>query len=259
MGNEGISVADALALRNSNSGNAWGGDGSWWIILLILLFAGYGNGFGGNGAYNACCTPATAQGISDAFNFNQVDNDIRGVQSSISDSLFATTNAINALGSNFQNCCCQNQLTSERGFNSVNQGICDLGYKVQSGFNGIDRSIMEDTFNSQAGFNALSNLVASNACDIERGQENIKTALTAATNEILIASDKNTDRIINYLTQSEMNSLRNELQSTKFQLSQLAQTDSIIDRLMPTAKPAYLTCSPYVSSLGYGSTGCGCA
>ena len=38
-----------------------------------------GNGlFGGNG-YNYCCTPATQQGVTDAFNFNQLDNGIRGV------------------------------------------------------------------------------------------------------------------------------------------------------------------------------------
>ena len=55
MMNEGISVADALALRNTeggggNNNNGWGGDG-WWIVLLILLFAGGGwnrnGGFGG--------------------------------------------------------------------------------------------------------------------------------------------------------------------------------------------------------------------
>ena len=58
MGNEGISVADALALRgnggyNGGSGfGGWGGDGAWWIIILILLFGAGGwnrGGFGGNG------------------------------------------------------------------------------------------------------------------------------------------------------------------------------------------------------------------
>jgi hypothetical protein len=109
MGNEGISVADALALRNSGeNGNGWGGDGGWWIVLLILLFAGGWNrgGFGGNGgneggapyyAYNACCTPATMQGMTDAFNFNQLDNSLRGIQNGICDGFYAMANNINGV------------------------------------------------------------------------------------------------------------------------------------------------------------------
>lgn len=51
MGNEGISVADALALRNSGNGsNGFSdGDGAWWIIILILLFGG--GGYQGRGRY----------------------------------------------------------------------------------------------------------------------------------------------------------------------------------------------------------------
>lgn len=54
MGNEGISVADALALRNSgsNEGNydGFGGsNGAWWVIILILFFAVGGWGRGGYG------------------------------------------------------------------------------------------------------------------------------------------------------------------------------------------------------------------
>ena len=39
MGNEGISVADALALRNTgNENDGFGsGNGAWWVIILILF------------------------------------------------------------------------------------------------------------------------------------------------------------------------------------------------------------------------------
>lgn len=269
MGNEGISVADALALRNSGSDNGgWGNDSSWWIILLVLILAG-GRGFGGygsnggEGGYVAspCCTPATTQGITDAFNFNQLDNGIRAISNGICDGFYATSNAINGVNSALQNCCCQTQLGMERGFNGVSQGITGLGYKVQDGFCGVDKTIMQSDFHNQAGFNALTSQLASCCCDLGRGQEAITTALTAATNNILVANDRNTDRIINYLTQTEMDSLRTELQSAQFQLSQLSQTDNIINRLMPVAKPAYLTCSPYAAAFGYPTSfgsGCSC-
>ena len=113
MGNEGISVADALALRNSGYENDGfgGGNGAWWVIILILFFAmnGWGrNGFGGNGndGYNPCCAPATSQGLTDAFNFNQLDNGIRSISNGLCDGFYATANNINGVQSAIQNCCC---------------------------------------------------------------------------------------------------------------------------------------------------------
>lgn len=262
MGNEGITVADALALRNSGyeNGNGWGGDGGWWIVLLILLFAGGGwnrGGFGGNGGYegyNACCTPATTQGMTDAFNFSQLDNGIRSVANGICDGFYATANQINGVQAALQNCCCQTQ-----------QAIANLGFETAQGFCGVDKGILQSDFHNQAGFNALSSQLASCCCDIERGQDDIRYALAQSTNQLLVANDKNTDRIINYLTQTEMDKLRTELQSAQFQLSQLSQTSNIVNQLMPVAKPAYLTCSPYAAAFGFGgfgnygfNNGCGC-
>ena len=239
MGNEGISVADALALRNSGyeggSGMGWGGDGAWWVIILILLFGAGGRGWGGNGGgYDACCVPATMQGMSDAFNFNQLDNGIRGIEQGICNGFYTSAQQINSVLAALQNCCCETQVNMMQGFNGVNQALCTMGYQ------------------NQAGFNALGNQLASCCCDIGRGQDAIKYELANATNQLLVAGDKNTDRIINYLNQTEMDKLRTELQSAQFQLSQLSQTDNIINRLMPVAKPAYITCSPYASAFGFG-------
>jgi hypothetical protein len=272
--NEGISVADALALRNTgsdNCNNGWGGDG-WWIIIFIILAmggwgrGGFGGGFGGGneGGYSPCCVPATAQGVSDAFNFNQLDNGLRGIQNGLCDGFYAQNNAINGVLSAIQNCCCQTQLGMTQGFHGVDSAICNLGYNIQAGFNGVDKSICTLGYNNQAGFNALATQLASCCCDLGRGQENIKYEMANNTNALLVAGDKNTDRIINYLTQTEMDKLRTELQSAQFQLSQLSQTSNIVNQLMPVAKPAYLTCSPYAAAFGFGANygfanaGCGC-
>lgn len=246
-GNEGISVADALALRNSGSDD-WGGNGSWWIIVLILFAAfggwGNGNGFGGgngsNSGYNACCTPATMSGMTDAFNFNQLDNGIRGLERGLCDGFYSMNNAVAAVSTAVQNCCCNLQQSMSQGFNSVNT------------------SIMQNSYQNQTGFNALSSQLASCCCDIERGQDAISCQISNNARDIIIAGDKNTDRIINYLTQAETDRLRTELQSAQFQLSQLSQTRSIIDQLLPVARPAYITCSPYASAFGSVNNGCGC-
>jgi hypothetical protein len=134
------------------------------------------------------------------------------------------------------------------------------------GFNGIENALCSMGYQNQAGFNSLTNQLASCCCDLERGQDAIKCQLERATSQITLANDRNTDRILNYLNQTEMDKLRTELQSAQFQLSQLSQTDNIINRLMPVAKPAYLTCSPYASAFGFnqnygynfGNNNCGC-
>ena len=256
--NEGISVADALALRNSgySDNNGFGdGAGAWWIIVLILLFAGgFGRGFGnGAGGYDACCTPATAQGMNDALNFNQLDNGIRGLERGMCDGFYSTNNAINNIGMALQNCCCETQ-----------QSIANLGYQVGQGFCGVDKSILQSNFQNQAGFNSLSNQLSSCCCDLERGQDAIKYQMSKDTSDIITAGHADTDRIINHLTQTEMDKLRTELQSAQFQLSQLSQTSNIVNTLMPVAKPAYITCSPYASAFGFpygtgfNNFGCGC-
>lgn len=263
MYSDGISVADALALRNSGTGSGnggygdmFGGNGAWWIIILILFMNGgwgrNGNGNDGGGAVfggypwvGACCTPATQQGMTDAFNFNQLDNGQRGLERGLSDGFYAMNNSINNVLSAIQNCCCTTQ-----------QNLCQ-------GFNGVNTAIMQSDFHNQAGLNALSAQLASCCCDIGRGQEALHYDLAKSTNDIMVANDKNTDRIINYLTQTEMDKLRTELQSAQFQLSQLSQTSNIVNQLMPVAKPAYLTCSPYAAAFGFGyngfgNNGCGC-
>ena len=263
MGNDGISVADALALRNSDCNDGWGGNsgGAWWILIL-LLFAGWGRGFGsfgGNGLdYNACCTPATQQGMTDAFNFNQLDNGIRGLERGICDGFYSTNNSINSVAAALQNCCCETQLGMERGFNNTNQTIANLGYQMGQGFCGVDKSIMQSDFHNQSGFNGITNQLASCCCDLERGQDAIKYQMSRDTSDIIAAGHADTDRIINHLTQTEMDRLRTDLQSAQFQLSQISQTSNIINQLMPVAKPAYITCSPYAAAFGYPyGNGCG--
>lgn len=244
MMNDGLSIADALALRNDGN-EGWGNNGAWWIIILFLfMFMGWGrNGFNNNddNRINPCCTPATQQGMTDAFNFNQLDNGVRGLERGLCQGFYAQNEATNNLMAAMQNCCCETQ-----------KGMLQ-------GFNGINTAIMQGDFHNQAGFNALGAQLQSCCCDIERGQDAIRCEVANNAKDIMIANDKNTDRIINYLTQSELDRLRTELQSANLQLSQLSQTSNIVNQLMPVAKPAYITCSPYASAFGYPyNNGCGC-
>lgn len=63
-----------------------------------------------------------------------------------------------------------------------------------------------------------------------------------------------------YSLASEKQEKGNAIQSRDFQLSQLAQNETLISRLQPTPKPAYITCSPYQAQVFglNGFNGCGC-
>lgn len=282
-GSNGISVADALALRNSSGsdGSMWGGDGAWWIILFALLFGWgrNGNGFDGSGssmAYSPCCSPATAQGMSDAFNFSQLDNGIRGLANGLCDGFYSLSSAL-------QNCCCQTQLGLCEGFGGVNQSIANLGYNMGQGFCGVDKSISTLGYQTQAGFNALATQLASCCCDMRYDLASqacdTRNLIQTSTRDIIDSQHASSRAILDFLTQDKIEALRSENQALKFQASQTAQnafitanqeaqTAELIRRLgadCPT--PSYIVQPPTpvnfpINSCGqvtFGGGSCGCS
>ena len=272
MYNDGLSPADVAVLSGNNGGNGnngfGNGDGAWWIIIfLIFATMGWGrNGFGGgNGGndgfwgFNPCCAPATQQGVSDEFNFNQLDNGIRGVQNGLCDGFYAINSSISGLGYQLLNCCCEVKgAIAENGWqtrDAINTNSNAIQGQLCNGFNGINQNI-----------NNLGYKLQDCCCEIQRGIDGINYNAQKNTCDIIRAGQDNTQRIIDYLTTNEITSLRTELQSAQLQLSQLSQTRTLIDEIKPCPQPAYLTCNPYAPFYGYGNAGfnngcnanCGC-
>lgn len=318
MGENGLSIADALALARDNDGGFGNGGALWWVIILALFFGWGGNGNWGNngrgngetivipqtgfGGYNSCCSPATTQGMTDAFNFQTLDSDVRGTHDSVVDGFYQNNLAITNLGTAIANsfavsdkanlqsaAAIQSSLCN--GFNTVNTGISNAAFGLQTnlnngfnniqsglcnGFNGINTAIantnyaikdcccenrqanMQTNYNNQAGFNAVTTAIATNACDIERGQDDIRYLMAQNQSQTMVSIDKLGDRLIDYMNQKEMDELRSELQNARFQISQSAQTEQLLNSLQPIARPSYLVSSPY-QALNYNAVnGCGC-
>ena len=109
-----LSPADAMLLGQKDG---FGDGNSWvWIILLFFLFGN--GGWGGNRA-EAAEGIATRAAVNDGFQYNQLDNGIRSLQSGICDGFYAVNNAI-------KDCCC----TTNRNIDSVkydmSKGFCDV-------------------------------------------------------------------------------------------------------------------------------------
>lgn len=123
MMNEGLGVAETIALQRSggyDNGNGMFGGECAWIILLLLFgwggFGGFGGGFGGGAGLQGMATRAD---INEGFALNNITSGIQAIQQGICDSTYALNNAITGgfngvergfcnLSSQLANCCCEN-------------------------------------------------------------------------------------------------------------------------------------------------------
>lgn len=198
---EGLGVTPVYNLDNRNDDGMLGGGGAW-IFFLFFLLAWGGNGFGGFGGANG-----TVGQINNDFMYSNLSNQLGRMQD-------------------------QNTFIS----NSLQQGLCNLGYENLSNFKDLQAQ--------------LSNC----CCETNRNIDAVRYENAQNTCAIIQASEKSADRIINHLTQSEIQSLRDSLNTANLQLSQQAQTANLISTLRPFPTPSYITCSPYTSAFN----GCGC-
>ena len=184
-------------------GNGFGGDG-WWIVLLLLLFAGggWGNGFGGNGVLPfAMGTNDVQRGFDQSAimsGINDINAGIFGIQSAISNGFaqaeiadngrqMANMQSIFGIQSALQNCCCENRAS-----------IADLKYTVATE-NCADRS-----------------------------------ALAQGVRDIIESQTRNTQSILDKMCQQEIDalkaqniSLQNQVNMLNLSASQVAQTAQI--------------------------------
>lgn len=237
MENTGYSLADIRAATHDNDNDGFGGEGSWfWIVVLFLFMFGFGgNGmWGNNGMQNAL----TRSDLCEGFNFQNIENGVRGIQNGLCDGFYA-----------------QNS-TMLQGFNGIQRDMC-------TGFNAVSAAIAENRFAAQQC-----------CCETNRNIDAVRAENYKNTCEITTAihnEGEQTRALINANTMQELRdrleSRDRELMTANFALNQRAQTAELVDQLRPCAKPAYITCSPYESTrfggcnngYGYNNGGCGCA
>lgn len=90
---DNMSLADIAAVTRNNEGF---GDGNGWWIILILLFALGGNGFGYGRGVDARC--ATVEDVNNSANFTRLENQVRFNENAIQNGFSNTFNGIANLG-----------------------------------------------------------------------------------------------------------------------------------------------------------------
>ena len=246
-----MTPADIAACTGNANNNGWGfgGDGAWWIIILLLFGwggRGFGNGFGGgyDGGGNGCgCNPcATQADLAAGFNNSAVLSNLNDL----------------ALGqANIQQTLCQ-------GFNGVNT-------TTLQGFNGLSREIGDCCCQTQRAIDGVRYDMATQACETRNTIQN-------TTRDIIDNANANSRAILDFLTTDKINTLTAENQALRFQASQTAQNafigatiDAGVAELIRRTgndcpQPAYVVQPPQpvtfptncCGTVNYAGNGCGC-
>lgn len=232
-----------------NNGGMWGSDGIWAILLLALLGNrgfGFGGGYGG-GNYGTSESAfgwqlgrlATTNDVASGFSTSEIMSDLNDII-----------------------------LGQAQGFAGVQQTLCQgfsgVNTALMSGFHGVDNAICTLGYQTQQSMNSLSHQLSDCCCTTQRAIDGINYNNAKNTSEIIQAINYGNQRLIDIYTNDKIETLNRKLSSAEAQLSNNAQSryivDSVLDRLSPCPKPAFLTCNPATGLVfPQGSNGCcGC-
>ena len=255
------------------NGGLFGGDGAWWIIVLLLC--GWGNGFGGFGG--GMMWPMMMGGMGGLgmdYLYPWLNNS-QNINDGFRDQMLQSS--VNSIG---------DKLTSgfgdvQLGLAGVNQAICQTGNGIsQQLYNNeiasLNRSFAEQTANTQ-GFNGVMAGLAD--AKYTEATEACATRTAAATNtrDIIDAVRGGNQAILDKLCALELDgykreadSLRQQLNMAQLQASQTAQNAFISQGFANEVDALYnrLNSCPVPTTPVYGRTpiftcggnnaGCGC-
>ena len=138
---------------------------------------------------------------------------------------------------------------------NTNKNVSTIGCQTQ-------RDVLENRYNNQLCCCETQKEILQNRYDNALQTQTLSSQMANCCCDLRAEGISNTQKILDKLCENEINQLRTDLQSAQLQISQLSQTANITNTLRPYPTPAYLTCSPYMSSLyaynGFNNCGCGC-
>ena len=266
-------------------GGLFGGDGSVWGLLLVLLLLGNGmwGGFGGMGM-GGMMWPMMMGGMGGGFGLEYLYPWLNNSQH-ISDG-FRDQQLQTSIGN------LQNSITSgfgdvQLGIAGVNQNICQTGNGIVSAINngfsgaeiaangrqmgtiqqlfGIQSAIADCCCKQSAGTADLKYTIASEECATRAASaNNTRDIIESQTRGIQTILDKLCDQELQAERRENAN-LRQELLYARGQASQISQTDNIVDMIYSRLKdcpvgttPVYGNQPIFTCPVTVNGSGCGC-
>ena len=271
---EGNMVMPVSPMYGGNSnGFGFGGDGSWWILLLFILLGGWGNngngGFGGGfgGGFCGGVTPwqlanNTDSLVTNGFNQAATAGTLAGIQASITNGFSSAEVA----GCNRAMDAMQTAYTNQ--IADMNQRFADT-QSINGNLNSIAMALQNCCCENRAATADLKYTVATEACAD-------RSAISAALRDVLTANTASTQRILDQLCQDKIDAknekiadLERQLTMADLRASQIAQTaqiqrgqveeiDAMYNRLRDCPVPSMPVYGSQPIFTCNGNNGCGC-
>lgn len=240
---------------NGGFGDAWGGNGFFWILILFFFamfggWGGYGANAGGNAGMGYIPYMNTGNEVQRGFDQSAIMGGLNGIQNAVSNgfanaevsrcnqqaNILATLNAnqnannaaMNSIAMGLQNCCCENRAS-----------IAQLGYQVATEAC-ADRAAVGD---------ALQAVTAQNNANTQR-------ILDMMCQDKIDAKNERIAELQNQLTMAQLAASQNA-QTAQILTDNLAQTQALEQYLAPVPRPAYVVQNPNCCASNFNA-GCGC-
>ena len=173
-------------VNSSNGGFGWGGEGSWFIIILFLFaFLGWGNGGWGNNAGNS-------GGVVDGYvltsDFANVERKIDSVNQGLCDGFYQQAQLVN--GTN---------MAIANGFGQAELSRSNQQAALMQQLNAMQMQAANCCCENRAAIAQVRYDMATQACDTRNTVQN-------ATRDIIDANNQNSRAILDFLTQSKLSS-----------------------------------------------------
>ena len=269
--------------NNNGCFGDFGGNGSFWILLLFILLGGngWGNGFGGGFDGGLYPWLNNSQNINGGFRDQMLNTSINGIQNSITSGFGDVQTAI-----------CGGFAGVNAGIAAAQNGITQQMYANQIA--DLERSFAAQTANTQ-GMNALQSQLASCCCDNRAATADLKytvatencadrSAAYQNTRDIIDSQTRGTQAILDKLCQLELDGvkqqvdakndrildLQNQLNQAVFRESQASQNalfaqgmNNEVDALYNRLKNCPVGTTPVygnqpIFTCNNGGCGCGC-
>lgn len=239
----GLSAADIAAIMGNGNGFS-GGDGAWWLVIIMLFALTGGNlgGFGNNGN-------GVASDVQRGFDQSAVMNGMNNLTTAVSNG-FANaevsrcntqanlTSMINNIAMQQQNCCCENR-----------SQIADLKYTVATE-NCQDRAAFTE---------GIRDLMTQQTANTQALVDSTNRGFTTIMDKICqLELDAKNDKIADLQQQLTMANLREtqNSQTAAILADNAAQTAALEQYLNPPAIPAYTVPNPNCCPSPFYANGC---
>ena len=250
--NDGSPTMTMPVAPTGMTGGGWGGfgvDNGWWIIILFLAIFCGWGGYGNGFGNNGRNSGGVVDGYVLASDFSNIERKLDSVNNGICDGFYA-------MNTGMLNGFAGVTQAVTSGFSNAELSRCNQQAALMQQLNNMAMQAQECCCENRAAIAQVRYDMATQACDTRNTVQN-------TTRDIIDAMNCGFRSIDQRLTAQELAAKDAKIAEQNQQIfgyqlaaSQAAQNNYLVSTLRPSPSPAYVVANPYCCNSGY-NYGCG--